>query len=147
MYQRILVATDGSDLSRKAVSSAISLAALCKAQVIALRVVPHYPQSYFEGSIPLPVEDVERVESQWAADAQSTVDSVQAEATPAGRYRQVRGGQVRFGVRSHHRRRQGLPRRPDCHGLAGRKGLTRMLLGSETQNVLTHSHTPVLVLR
>jgi nucleotide-binding universal stress UspA family protein len=29
----------------------------------------------------------------------------------------------------------------------GRKGLKRLLLGSETQQVLTHSHIPVLVLR
>ena len=29
----------------------------------------------------------------------------------------------------------------------GRKGIKRLLLGSETQQVLTHSHTPVLVLR
>jgi nucleotide-binding universal stress UspA family protein len=29
----------------------------------------------------------------------------------------------------------------------GRKGLQRVLLGSETQQVLTHSTTPVLVLR
>ena len=29
----------------------------------------------------------------------------------------------------------------------GRRGIRRLLLGSETQQVLTHSHTPVLVLR
>jgi nucleotide-binding universal stress UspA family protein len=29
----------------------------------------------------------------------------------------------------------------------GRRGLKRLLLGSETQQVLTHSHTPVLILR
>ena len=29
----------------------------------------------------------------------------------------------------------------------GRKGIKRLLLGSETQQVLTHSHIPVLVLR
>ena len=29
----------------------------------------------------------------------------------------------------------------------GRKGIKRLLLGSETQQVLTHCHTPVLVLR
>ncbi|HZY40376.1 MAG TPA: universal stress protein, partial [Anaerolineae bacterium] len=29
----------------------------------------------------------------------------------------------------------------------GRRGIKRLLLGSETQQVLTHSHIPVLVLR
>ena len=38
MYQRILVATDGSNLSRKAVSSAIALASLCDAELVALKV-------------------------------------------------------------------------------------------------------------
>lgn len=147
MYQCILVATDGSDLSHKAVSSAVSLAALCKAQVIALRVVPHYPQSYFEGSIPLPVEDVERVESQWAADAQATVDAVQTEATPLGVT--VKSVVVKSDLVSEAIIAAAKDYNADLIVMAshGRKGLTRMLLGSETQNVLTHSHTPVLVLR
>ena len=39
MYDRILVATDGSKLSKKAVDSAIKLAALCGAELIALKVL------------------------------------------------------------------------------------------------------------
>ena len=76
MYDRILVATDGSKLSKKAVDSAIKLAALCGAELIALRVVPRYPQSYFEGSIPLAPDDVARVEKQWADQGQESVDAV-----------------------------------------------------------------------
>lgn len=49
MYQRILVATDGSKLSQKAVQHALSLADLTGAEVVALKVVPRYPQTYFEG--------------------------------------------------------------------------------------------------
>ena len=51
MYDKILLATDGSTLSKKAVSSAISLAALTGASLVALKVVPRYPQSYFEGGL------------------------------------------------------------------------------------------------
>lgn len=40
MYQRILVATDGSNLSKKTVKSALDLAALCGAELVALSVVP-----------------------------------------------------------------------------------------------------------
>jgi len=40
MYKRILVATDGSTLSKKAVTSAIGLAATCGAELIALKVCP-----------------------------------------------------------------------------------------------------------
>ena len=63
MYKRILVATDGSKLSKKAVSSAIDLAAVCGAELVALKVVPRYPQSYFEGGIALQPSEVAEVEN------------------------------------------------------------------------------------
>ena len=49
MYERILVATDGSPLSDKAVSHALSIAKMNQATLIALKVVPRYPRSYLEG--------------------------------------------------------------------------------------------------
>jgi len=48
MYTRILVATDGSELSQKAVATAIDLAVACKAELIAFQAVPPYPISYSE---------------------------------------------------------------------------------------------------
>ena len=56
MYKRILVATDGSKLSQKAVKTGIDLATLAGAELVAVKVVPRYPQSYFEGSVPLSVD-------------------------------------------------------------------------------------------
>jgi nucleotide-binding universal stress UspA family protein len=53
MYQRILIATDGSKLSNKAVKDGLELAAQCGANVVALKVVPRYPRSYFEGGLPV----------------------------------------------------------------------------------------------
>ena len=84
MYKRILVATDGSALSKKAVVDAIALAATCGAELIALKVVPRYPQAYFEGSIPLNAKDVARIEAQWAEEAQAAVDAVTKLATAKG---------------------------------------------------------------
>ena len=84
MYARILVATDGSTLSKKAVADAIGLAATCGAELIALKVVPRYPQAYFEGSIPLNAKDVARIETQWSDEAQAAVDAVQKAATAKG---------------------------------------------------------------
>ena len=63
MYKRILVATDGSTLSKKAVTSAISLAALCGAELVAVKITPRYPQSYFEGSLPLSQTEVSKLKS------------------------------------------------------------------------------------
>ncbi len=84
MYQRILVATDGSTLSKKAVKAAIDLAALCGAELVAVKVVPRYPQSYFEGGIALQPEEVRRVESQWADEGQTVVDAVKKSALAKG---------------------------------------------------------------
>ena len=77
MYKRILVATDGSTLSKKAVASAIQLAATCGAELIAMKVVPRYPQAYFEGSIPLSAEEISRVEAQWAESAKAQLAAVE----------------------------------------------------------------------
>jgi nucleotide-binding universal stress UspA family protein len=80
MYKRILVATDGSTLSKKAVTSAIELAATCGAELVAIKVVPRYPQAYFEGSIPLSSDEISRVESQWTEAAQVQLAAVEKSA-------------------------------------------------------------------
>ena len=76
MYERILVATDGSTLSKKAVTTALGLAKLCGAEVVALKVVARYPMSYFEGGMAIQASEVERVEKQWAEGGQAVVDAV-----------------------------------------------------------------------
>ena len=147
MYARILVATDGSTLSKKAVNSAISLAALCGAELIAIKVVPRYPQSYFEGSMPLSVEDVKRVEKQWAEDGQAVVEAVKKTAATKGVA--VKALTVKSDLVSDALISAATKYKVDLIVMAshGRKGIKRLLLGSETQHVLTHSHVPVLVLR
>jgi len=147
MYKRILVATDGSTLSKKAVTSAIGLAATCSAELIALKVVPRYPQAYFEGSIPLSVEDVGRVEKQWSDAAQEAVDAIVKSAK--SKTVQATGITAKSDVVSDAIISAAKKHNADLIVMAshGRKGIKRLLLGSETQQVLTHSHIPVLVLR
>ena len=84
MYKRILVATDGSELSHKAVDHAIGLAALCQAELIAVTVVPHYPRSYFDGSLPLTNDEVERVEKHWSEGGHKILETVQTAAKAQG---------------------------------------------------------------
>lgn len=147
MYQRILVATDGSTLSKKAVNSAISLAALCGAELVALKVIPRYPQSYFEGSIPLSADDVARVEKQWAEDGQAVVDAVKKSGAAKGVT--VKAITAKSDVVSDAVIAAAKKHKADLIVMAshGRRGIKRLLLGSETQQVLTHSPVPVLVLR
>lgn len=147
MYQKILVATDGSTLSKKAVTSAIELAALAGASLVVLKVVPRYPQSYFEGGIALQVAEVSRVEKQWADSAQATVDAVQKVAEAKGV--KAKGVTVKSDLVSDAIIATAKKNKCDLIVMAshGRRGIKRLLLGSETQLVLTHSHVPVLVLR
>ncbi len=147
MYQRILVATDGSSLSKKAVSSAIDLAALSQAELVAMKVVPRYPMSYFEGGLALSAKEVQQVEKQWADEAQAVVDKVRDAA--ARRDVQAKAVVVRAELVAEAIIATAKKQRCDLIVMSshGRRGLKRVLLGSETQHVLTHSSVPVLVLR
>ena len=147
MYHRILVATDGSELSQKAVTSSIDLAALCGAELVAISVVPRYPQSYFEGGMALQPEEMQRVEQQWSDKGQSIVDAVKVAAAAKGVNTQAIT--MTSDVVSDALITAATKHQCDLIVMAshGRRGIQRLLLGSETQHVLTHSHIPVLVLR
>ena len=147
MYKRILVATDGSTLSKKAVASAIELASTCGAELLALEVVPRYPQAYVEGSIPLSAEEIARVEKQWTESAQAQLSAVEKSAKSKGVV--AKSLTVKSDVVSDAIIAAAKKQKADLIVMAshGRKGIKRLLLGSETQQVLTHSHIPVLVLR
>ena len=147
MYQRILVPTDGSELSRKAVSSAIDLAARLGSELIALYVAHRYPMSHFEGDITISRGDVARIEKQSTDKGRATVDAVTAAAQQAGV--KARGLVVQSDLIAESI--QAAVEKDNCDLVVmashGRKGVSRLLLGSETQHVLTHSKVPVLVLR
>lgn len=147
MYQRILIATDGSTLSRKAVSTGIELAVLTGAQIVALKVVPRYPVSYFEGGVALSVNNVAGVEKQWAEAAMAVVEKIKASAEEEG-LKAKAVTQVSDLVAESI---IAAAKKYKCDLIVmashGRRGLKRVLMGSETLHVLTHSHVPVLVLR
>jgi nucleotide-binding universal stress UspA family protein len=147
MFKRILVATDGSTLSKKAVKSAVELAAQNNADLVAVTVVPRYPKSYFDGAMVFSHDEVARIERKWAESAQGTLDEVTTLAQTAGVRSKTAtinsdlvGDAVIAAAKKH---------KSDLIVMAshGRKGIKRLLLGSETQHVLTHSALPVLVLR
>jgi nucleotide-binding universal stress UspA family protein len=147
MYERILVATDGTTLSKKAVNSALALAKLSGAELVALKVIPRYPQSYFEGGLALPASEIAKVEKQWAAHGQAVVDAVAKAAKAKGV--NAKAMVAKSDVVSEAIIATARKNKCDLIVMAshGRKGVKRLLLGSETQQVLTHSHIPVLVLR
>jgi nucleotide-binding universal stress UspA family protein len=147
MYRKIMVATDGSTLSKKAVTTAIGMAQLCGADLVAVKVVPRFIQSYFEGSIPLGANEVKRIEAQWSQDGQKILDAVSKMATAKGvkvKTMVVKSDQVADALVA-----TATKSKTDLIVMAshGRSGIKRLLLGSETQHVLAQAKIPVLVLR
>ena len=147
MYHRILVATDGSTLSKKAVNSAIAMAALCGAELTALKVIPRYAQSYYEGSIPLNATDVARIEGTWKADAEKMLAGVVKAGKDKGVV--VTPQVVKSDLISEAIIKTAVKQKIELIVMAshGRSGIKRLLLGSETNHVLTQATIPVLVLR
>ena len=117
------------------------------AKLVVLHVVPRYPLSYFEGGVNIAADDVARTEKQWAEKGQAMVDDVAQRARTAGV--DVKGAIVQSDLVAEAIAKAAKKHKCDLVVMAshGRKGLKRLLLGSETQHVLTHSTVPVLVIR
>lgn len=144
MFKRILVPTDGSDITSKAVDTAIGLARALGAQVHTISVKEPFPYSAIAEMQPTPPQDF--------FDAQERIAGKRIEAVAAACQS--------AGVFCHGHTVEALhpweaiiehARRAECDLLVmashGRRGVSALLLGSETQKVLTHSKVPVLVVR
>ena len=147
MYKRIFLATDGSHLSHKAEHSAIAMAAAFHAELLVVKVVPHYIQTYFEGSFAVSDVDSKKIEEQWEQTAQKVLDKVQTQAATLGVNANtlvIKSDDIAQGLIDQAEQFKAELIVMASHG---RKGIKRLLLGSETQHVLTHASLPVLVLR
>lgn len=147
MYERILVATDGSALSDKAVKHALDLAKMTGASLIALKVVPRYPRSYLEGGATVDISEIKRIETQWTDQAQTVLGKIKVDGKAMGV--SVKTSVAKSDLIAESIIAAAEKQNADLIVMAshGRKGIKRLLLGSETQHVLTHSSVPVLVLR
>lgn len=147
MFKNILVPTDGSTLSRKAISGAVRLAKEQNARVTALYVAPAYnPRVTDEASVihfVSPQAHAERVR----VVARKHLRAVEKAAAAAG----VPCDAVYATNDFPYEEILGTARRRKCDLIYmashGRRGISRLLLGSETSKVLAHSTIPVLVCR
>ena len=104
-------------------------------------------QSYFDGAIPLNQNEVNKIEASWAKDAHKLVDSERNAAIKEGI--DASSMVVKSDIISKAIMEVAAKKKIDLIVMAshGRRGLKKLLLGSETQNVLVQSVIPVLVLR
>jgi nucleotide-binding universal stress UspA family protein len=148
MYKHILVATDGSKLSNKAIKAAAGLARSLGARLTGVYVNPEFvAPMYSEASGYVPRISPKRFRELAAKDSQKALSMVETEAQTQGvecSTLSVSNNQPYLGIL-----RAANSKKCDLIVMAshGRRGLSAMVLGSETNKLLTHSAIPVLVCR
>lgn len=146
MFKTILVPTDGSPLSDKAIKLAIEFAKLHGGKIVAVSVAEPFPQyTVFSEIAYVPNSDI--YEKQAQELAQQYVQKVAAAAAAAD-------VPCETSVASSFSPYEEIIKACDgfhCDAIFmashGRKGINKLFLGSETQKVLAHSTVPVLVIR
>ncbi len=145
MFKHILLPIDGSELSLRAAKVGIELARTCGARVYALHVVPAF-QALIYMAEALAISEAAYNEEAMVLAA-GYLAQVQRLAEDAGvKY----SGSYDVAERPHEIILQ-TTREKGCDLVVmashGRRGLSRWLLGSETQKVLLQGDVPVLVCR
>jgi len=144
MYKHILVPTDGSDVTSKAITTAIGLAQALGARVRVLSVKDPFPYSAISEIQPVPPQEYFEVQERIA---QQRVEKVLSACRAAGLACEG------FTVEADHPYEAIIDEatRQACDLIVmashGRRGMRALLLGSETQKVLTHTTISVLVVR
>jgi nucleotide-binding universal stress UspA family protein len=147
MYAHLFLPTDGSKLSDKAVAHGIALAKALRARVTVFYASPDYPMPiYAEGVIFEPVSKREYAK-QAAESAQKVLDRAAAKAKAAGV--ECATAHVIAAAPWEAIIAAAKKSKCDCIVMAshGRRGISALLLGSETMKVLTHGKLPVIVVR
>jgi len=144
MYKKILAPTDGSDTAAKVIPHAVALAKSCGATVIGLNVTEPYPYSGLAESVPITADEYRVHVTRLAEDA---LKPLQDACNAAG----VSFEPVIAEDTHPWKAMLDVAKERGCDLVViashGRRGVQALLLGSETQKLLTHSTIPVLVLR
>lgn len=145
MYKRILIPTDGSDASQRAILAGVDFAREVGAEVVGLTATPAFHVLSMDS------EMLEETPEQFAAVSEARARRILADVENAAQG-------VGVACRIEHAIDDdpyaaiiATAQRLGCDLIVmashGRRGLKGVLLGSETQKVLVHSTIPVLVHR
>lgn len=146
MFKNILIPTDGSEQSQRAVNMGVALAKVHGAAVTGIHVIPDYHLLIaYEGAFD-PITE-ERIEAEAKARAETYLGTIRKAAADSG----VACSTV---CETSDHPYDAILRTAEANHCDlilmtshGRKGLAAVLLGSETRKVLTHATVPVLVVR
>jgi nucleotide-binding universal stress UspA family protein len=145
MYNHILIPTDGSELSKLALYEGVALAKALGARVTVETVTT--PFHVFSSSPSMVADTPEQYKEHMAALAGQYLDVAKDIAAAAG----VTCDLVRVEHEQPYQAIIDTAQNRGCDAIQmaslGRRGISAMLLGSETLKVLTHSTIPVIVCR
>ena len=145
MFKRVLLPTDGSELSLRAVLAGVSFAKEIGAEVIGVTALPDFK------TFTVDTDMIESTEDEYLASSEARGDKHLATVADAARTAGVDCTTVLVRSDDPHDAILRTARDRGCDLIImashGRHGLGGLLLGSETQKVLVHSAIPVLVYR
>jgi nucleotide-binding universal stress UspA family protein len=145
MYKRILVPTDGSELAGQAIAAAVDYARVSGAVVVAFSVAQPYPLLPAVDGAMMIDPGLDSTELQQLA--QMAVDAVASVAKAAGVACETHTSLSFLPYEEIIRAAEDYGCDVIFMASHGRRGLSRLLAGSQTQKVLAYSKVPVLVLR
>jgi len=144
MFKHLLVPTDGSELSNRAIALAMRLSIQHGAKVTGLHVIPEFRILTYRADMLDVEEEYRSVAAQRAADYLNIV-------ADAARQANVACDTVCITHTPPHEAIVTAAEQRSCDLIVmashGRGGVRALLIGSETFKVLTHSRIPVLVIR
>jgi nucleotide-binding universal stress UspA family protein len=145
MFKHLLVPTDGSALSEAAIQMAVALAQESGAKVTGLHVIPEFHVLAFG------TEMLADAEKRYIQVTRQHADDYLAVVTKAAAQAGVECEAVATNCAHPYEAIISVAAQRNCDLIVmashGRSGMRALLLGSETQKVLTHSPIPVLVVR
>ena len=145
MYKHILIPSDGSELSKKAVDHGIRLAKALNAKVTAVTVSE--PFHIFAVEPGMVTDTPDEYKKRVAALAAKYLKAAKDAATAAG----VACDVLQVEHEHPYETIIDTARKRGCDAIVmashGRRGVSAVVLGSETVKVLTHSNIPVVIVR
>lgn len=148
MYRKILVATDGSALANNAVEHGVNLAKVLGASIIFVTVTEMW------SALDLSAESTQGVQhpmETYEAMAKNSAHKILAACEKIAEAERVNCETVHVPDETPAEGIIATASAKNCDLIVmashGRRGLRRMMLGSQTAEVLAHSKVPVLVLR
>jgi nucleotide-binding universal stress UspA family protein len=145
MFKHVLLPTDGSNLSQVAIQKGVQLAKSMKAKITGISVMPE--QKYYLYQTDITVQVKEEAAKQHKLQANRNLSVIEKATKDAGVPCETLCEISDYPYETIIR----VAEQKGCDLIMmashGRRGVKGLLLGSETQKVLTHSKIPVLVYR